>query len=111
MLIADLTVQDGSGALAAAVNASDHSRGGAARGSPESTVHDAPGVKLGRAWVWRDQRDTRDPPGTLAGLGGARGCGCDGGGGSGRWHSPACARSGCSGLGTVVNRGSVRARC
>jgi hypothetical protein len=60
----------GRGALAAAVNAGDHSRGGAARGSPESTVHGAPGVKLGRAWVWRDQRNTRDPPRTLASLGG-----------------------------------------
>jgi hypothetical protein len=55
----------GWGALAAAVNAGDHSRGGAARGSPESTVHGALAVKLGRAWVRRDQHDMRDPLGHL----------------------------------------------
>jgi hypothetical protein len=63
------------------------SRGGV---SPELIEIDAPGVKSSRAWVCRDQRDTRDPPGALAGLGGARGRGCDGGGGSVRQRSPVC---------------------
>jgi hypothetical protein len=65
-------------------------RGGVARGSPDFTVNGAPGVKSSGAWVCRDQRDTRDPPGALSGPGGARGCARGGGGGSARRRSPAC---------------------
>jgi hypothetical protein len=59
-------------------------------GSPDFANSGAPVVKSSGAWVYRDQRGTRDPPGPLAGLGGARGRGCDGGGGSVRQHSPSC---------------------
>jgi hypothetical protein len=59
--------------------------------SPELVEINAPGVKSNGAWVRRDQRDTRDPPESLAGLGGARGHGRDGGGRSRRRSSSACA--------------------
>jgi hypothetical protein len=65
-------------------------RGGTARGSPDFTVNGVLGVKLGKAWVWRDQRVMRDLPEAKAGLGEARGRDCDGGGGSARRSSPAC---------------------
>jgi hypothetical protein len=64
--------------------------GDTAQGSPDFTVNGVPGVKLGRAWVWHDQRIMRDLPEAKAGLGEARGRNCDGGGGSARWSSPAC---------------------
>jgi hypothetical protein len=51
-------------------------------GSPDFTNSGAPVAKSSGAWVYRDQRDTHDPPGGLAGLGEARGRDCDGGGGS-----------------------------
>jgi hypothetical protein len=53
----------------------------------------------------------RNPPGWFARV--CSGCGSarSGGGGSVRRRLPACTRSGCSGLGTFANRGSVRARC
>jgi hypothetical protein len=85
---------DGSGQLGAqgggAVTPATKSRGGAARGSPDFTVNGAPGVKSNGAWVCRDQRDTRDPPRALAGLGGARGCARGGRGGSVRLRLLAC---------------------
>jgi hypothetical protein len=59
-------------------------------GSPDFAKSGTPVVKSGGAWVCRDQRDTRDAPGTLASLGGARGRGCDSGGGSVRRRSPVC---------------------
>jgi hypothetical protein len=49
-------------------------RGSAARGSLDFTINGALGVKSSGAWVCRDQRDTRDPPGALSGPGRARGC-------------------------------------
>jgi hypothetical protein len=85
---------DGSGQLGArggnAVTPVTKSHGGVAWGSPDFTVNGAPGVKSSGAWVYRDQRDTRDPLGALAGLGGARDCARGGGGGSARRRSPAC---------------------
>jgi hypothetical protein len=59
-------------------------------GSPDFANSGAPVVKLSGAWVYRDQRDTRDPPGPLVGLGGAWGRGCYGRGRSVRRCSPAC---------------------
>jgi hypothetical protein len=59
-------------------------------GSPDLSNSGAPVVKSSGAWVYRDQRYTRDPPGPLAGLGGAQGCGCDGGGRPVRRRLPAC---------------------
>jgi hypothetical protein len=85
---------DGSGQMGAQgggdVTPATKSCGGAARGSPNFTVNGAPGVKSSGAWVRHDQRDTRDPPGALADLGGAWGCACGGGGGSVRRRLPAC---------------------
>jgi hypothetical protein len=65
-------------------------RGSAARARRSSIEIDAPRVKSTCAWVCRDQHGTCDLPGALAGLGGAREYGCDGGGGSVRRRSPAC---------------------
>jgi hypothetical protein len=56
--------------------------------SPELVEINAPGVKSNGVWVCRDQRDTRDPPEALAGLGVARGCVRGGGGGFARWRLP-----------------------
>jgi hypothetical protein len=77
-------------------------RGGGA-GSPEwfpTAVHGlgsldfaysgAPVFKSSRAWVCRDQRDTHDPPGAKAGLGGALDCARGGRGGPARRRTPAC---------------------
>jgi hypothetical protein len=50
----------------------------------------APGVKSNGAWVCRDQRDTRDPPEALVGLGVVRDCTRGDGSGFARWSSPAC---------------------
>jgi hypothetical protein len=85
---------DGSGRLGARGGGAGQRRpvSASARGSgsPDFTVNGAPGVKLSGAWVCHDQRDTRNPPGALAGLGGARGCAHSGEGGSARRRSPAC---------------------
>jgi hypothetical protein len=58
--------------------------------SSKFTEFSAPRVKSSGAWVCRDQRDMRDPPGALSGPGGARGCVRGGGGGSARRRSPVC---------------------
>jgi hypothetical protein len=50
----------------------------------------APGVKSNGAWVCRDQRDTRDPPEALVGLGVVQDCARSGGSGFARRSSPAC---------------------
>jgi hypothetical protein len=62
-------------------------RGGA---SPELDEIIAPGVKSNGAWVCRDQRDTRDPPEELVGLGVVRDCARGGGSRFARRSSPAC---------------------
>jgi hypothetical protein len=62
-------------------------RGGA---PPELGEINAPGVKSNGAWVCRDQRDTRDPPKALVGLGVVRDCARGGGSGFARRSSPAC---------------------
>jgi hypothetical protein len=49
-----------------------------------------PGVKSNGAWVCRDQRDTRDPPEALVGLGVVQDCARGGGSGFARRSSPAC---------------------
>jgi hypothetical protein len=85
---------DGSGWLGArgggAVTPATQSRGGAAQGSPDLTVNGAPGVKLGRAWIWRDQRIMRDLPGAKAGFGVLWTCARSGGDGPARRRTPAC---------------------
>jgi hypothetical protein len=53
-------------------------------GSPDFANFGAPVAKSSGAWVWDKLRDMRNPPRALAGLGEARGHGCDGGGGSAR---------------------------
>jgi hypothetical protein len=90
----------------------DPFHGIAARGSPDFTVNGASGVKSSGAWVCRDQRDTCDPPGALSGLGRARGCMRDGGGGSARRCSPACgvpAAGTAYGLQHLAQKGQERA--
>jgi hypothetical protein len=80
--------------------------------SSEFTEFGAPRVKSSGAWVCRDQRDTRDPPGALFGPGGAQGCARGGGGGSARRCSPACgvlAAGTAYGLQHLVQKGQERA--
>jgi hypothetical protein len=64
---------DDSGRLGARGGGAGHRRpvSLAARGlgSPDFTVNGAPGVKSSSAWLCRDQRDTRNPPGALTGSG------------------------------------------
>jgi hypothetical protein len=79
--------------------------------SPDFANSGAPVAKSSGVWVCHDQRDTRDPPRGLAGLGEARGCDCDGGGGSQQRSSPACARACGSGHRKGRKRGRTRAQC
>jgi hypothetical protein len=80
-------------------------------GSPDFANSGALVAKSSGAWVWDKLRDMRNPPRALAGLGEARECGCDGGGGSARRSSPACARACCSGHRKGRKWGRARARC
>jgi hypothetical protein len=70
-----------------------------ARGSPDFTMNDTSGVKSTGFWAREVQRDMRNPPRVLAGLGVAQGCARGGRGGFVRRCSPACVRACCkSGL-------------
>jgi hypothetical protein len=80
-------------------------------GSPDFTIRGAPGVKSTGLWVWRDQRVMRDLPGAKAGLEGALGGACGGGGGSVRWRTLACARSLSFGHRSGGKRSCARAQC
>jgi hypothetical protein len=77
---------DGSGRLGARGGGAGHQRlvSAVARGSgsPDFANSGAPVAKSSGAWVWDRLRDMRNPPRVLAGLGKARGRGCDGGGSS-----------------------------
>jgi hypothetical protein len=79
-------------------------------GSPDFTVHGAPGVKSTGPWVWRDKRIMCDLLRAKAGLEGALGCACGGGGRSARRHTPACAGLRGSRHKRKVAKGRVRVR-
>jgi hypothetical protein len=66
-------------------------------GSPDFTDSSTPVANKARVCVTESQRDMCNPPRALAGLGEARGRGCDGSGGSAWWSSPASARACCAG--------------
>jgi hypothetical protein len=75
---------DGSRGLGARGGGAGHRRRVSAvargSGSPDFTNSGTPVAKSSGAWIWDKLRDMRNPPRALAGLGEARGCGCDGGG-------------------------------
>jgi hypothetical protein len=79
-------------------------------GSPDLASSGSPVAKSSGAWVWDKLRYMRNPPRALAGLGEARGRGCDGGRGSTRRSSPACACACCSGHRKGHKRGPHCAR-
>jgi hypothetical protein len=80
-------------------------------GSPDFTDSSAPVANKARVCVREGQRDVCNPPRALAGLGEARGHGCDHGGGSAWWSPPACARACGSGHRGGRKRGQARAWC
>jgi hypothetical protein len=106
---------DGSRGLGARGGGTGHRRPASAvargSGSPDFTDSGAPVANKARVCVREGQHDMCNPPRVLAGLGEARGRGCDGNGGSARWSSPASARACRSRHRKGRKRGRARARC
>jgi hypothetical protein len=80
-------------------------------GSPDFTDSGAPMANKARVCVREGQHDMCNPPRALAGLGKARGRGCNDSGGSAWRSSPPSACACCSGHREGRKRGRARAQC